>query len=411
MAEPTLMVRFKDGAKWPRKPAAYTSTGRVRKGAIWPGPIDKAGNKITVELAPDIPYYYEIRIEKDGSTRYQPAGRNHTDAEAHRLRMIEKKDVKVQAKNLGMTVIDPEESKTLRPTLKDTAELYIEDCRKRNVLEAMEQACLVTAEFLTLTHLTYTDEVTRDAILTFDDELRKLGREARTIRNKRQRLQSWFRFAGIDAKLFPGKPRIVKTIPTIYEPYQIKRLMAAADKHQHMACSLMLKLGLRDGEAQHSEWTDVLWTDRLFQVQSKPRFNWTVKDWEDRLIPIGDDLYAELEEWRARNPKDTLIIPTRHGNPNGKLLAMLKGLARKAGLGCGKCANCIKKVTGQIGCDDYYLHKFRATYITSLFRAGFDPVTIMRYAGHENLQTTMAYARPASGKSGVAAVSGISWEG
>jgi hypothetical protein len=136
----------------------------------WPRPIDEEGNKVAVELAPGLPYHYEIRIEKDGSTRYQPAGQNHTDAEARRLRMIEKKDVKTQAKNLGMTVIDPEESKTSRPTLKDTADLYIEDCRKRNVLEAMEQTRLVAAEFPALTRLTYADEVTRDAILTFDDE-------------------------------------------------------------------------------------------------------------------------------------------------------------------------------------------------------------------------------------------------
>src|ERR1035437_7888676 len=188
--------------------------------------------------------------------------------------------------------------------------------------------------------------------------------------------------------------------------------MAAADPYQHLAMSLMLKLGLRDGEAQHGEWTSIDWGSSTFHVQSKPQYDWWVKDYEDRIIPIGSDLLTELREWREAHPKDILIIPTRTGRPNGKLLLMLKRLARAAGLGCGKCKNCVEKATGEKGCDDYYLHKFRATFITMLFRSGrFDPPTIMRYAGHEDLATTMKYAQSVEAHEKVAAISGIAWEG
>lgn len=61
---------------------------------------------------------------------------------------------------------------------------------------------------------------------------------------------------------------------------------------------------------------------------------------------------------------------------------------------------------------NHYLHKFRATFITRLFRSGrFDPPTIMRYVGHEDLATTMKYAQSVEAQEKVAAISEIDWEG
>lgn len=403
------MLRFKIGSKWPRKVAFKGSTGRVRPGCWDDGTKDEAGNPVAHEV--EGPYYYEVRMQTVKGTEYIPAGPNGTDAEAFRIRLAAKKSSKEEAVVAGWIVVDPVEVKDKRIRLADTAAAYIDDCHKRNALEAEQQARLVTAEFMAAVKLKFVDEVTRDSILTFDQSLRDMGRARRTIKNKRQRLQSWLRFAGADSALFPPKVRVPKTLPTIYDQAQIKALMGAADAYQHMAISMLLKLGLRDGEGQHAEWSDIDWLDHTFHVQSKAKYEFTVKDFEDRRIPIGDDLMAEFKEWRAAHPKNALIIPTRSGRPNGKLLAMLKGLVRKAGIGCGVCANCTHGVTGQSGCDEFYLHKFRATWITSLFRAGFDPVTIMAWAGHEDLETTLRYARPAASPTGIAAVSNIKWEG
>ena len=409
MAEPTLMVRFKRDEKWTRARAAYGMKGNPKQGWIVSG-TDKDGNEISYEL--ESPYRYEIRVEGPSGTRYKPAGVHAIDAENMRREIAGKKAVKDAGKELGLIVVDPADLLPERVKLRATGDLYIEYERKKNALEAMEQGRIVIDEFLSITKLRYVDEVNLDSILSFDDALRKMGRKPRTIRNKRQRLHSWLRFSGVtDPKIFPPKPRTEKELPQIYQRRQIKALYSVADPYQHLAISLMLKLGLRDGEAQHAEWTDINWDDHTFHVQSKPRYNWTVKEYEDRLIPIGDDLYAELKEWREAHPKTILIIPTRSSRPNGKLLAMVKRLARKAKIECGKCSNCIKGVKGELGCSEYYLHRFRATYITSLFRRGVDPVTIMQYAGHADLETTLKYARPAAAENRIAAVSGIDWEG
>jgi integrase len=409
MSEPTLMVRFKRDGKWPRVKAAYGQRGNPKQGWILTG-IDKDGNEVHQELKD--PYRYEIRIEGPSGTRYKSAGVHAVDAENMRREMAGKKAVKDAGEELGLVVVDPADLLAKRVELRATGDDYIEYERKKNALEAMEQSRVVIDEFLSMTKLRYVDQVNRDSILNFDDALRKIGRKPRTIRNKRQRLHSWLRFAGVtDPEIFPPKPRAQKELPQIYQRQQIKALFSVSDPYQHLAISLMLKLGLRDGEAQHAEWTDINWDDHTLHVQCKPRYDWSVKDYEDRLIPIGDDLYAELKEWREAHPKTVLIIPTRSDRPNGKLLAIVKRLARKAKIECGKCSNCIKGVKGQLGCDEYYLHRFRATYITSLFRRGVDPVTIMQYAGHADLETTLRYARPAAAEDRIAAVSGIDWEG
>jgi integrase len=201
-------------------------------------------------------YTYDIRIE-DGTTSYKPAGRNATDAEGKRLQIAAKFEARAQSESVGLIVIDPVEAaepgkKRLR--LEDSFDDYIEDAFKRNALEAREQAMLVKAEFLNRVPITYADEVTRDRILDFDTGLRDQGRSSRTIANKRQRLQSMLRWAGVDAKIFPPKPKYDKKLPTIYTPEQLAGLFRSATPYEAMVSNLALKLGLRDQEVQFSEF-------------------------------------------------------------------------------------------------------------------------------------------------------------
>jgi hypothetical protein len=67
-----------------------------------------------------------------------------------------------------------------------------------------------------------------------------------------------------------------------------------------------------------------------------------------------------LKEWKDEHPKQNLIVPANLGCPNGKLLRMVKRLARRAGIECGWCPNCIAGVKGERGCDEIEVHKFGA---------------------------------------------------
>jgi integrase len=407
MPKATLMVRFKrpQDPKWIRKPAVYGSTGRVRTGfAEFKDPETR--KKLEVEIGEN--YTYDIRVENNGTT-YEPAGKNGADAEAKRLNAENRFKSKAESESLGFVVIDPTKEKKKRLRLEDTFDDYIEQEEKKGAAEAREQAVLVKAEFLRLVSIIHVDEATLDGILTYDAALRENGKSSRTIANKRQRLQSMLRFAGVDPSIFPPKPKYQKKLPTIYTPAQLAGLFKEATPYETISSHLALKLGLRDQEVQFGEFTDITWDESVYRVRSKPQYKFTVKDYEERDIPIPLDFLAQLNEWKESHPKQNLIVPTATGKPNKKLLRMVKRLARRAGIECGWCKNCILGRKGECGCSEFELHKFRRTCITTWLRNRIDPRTVMQYAGHSDLETTLRYLRPAAAQERIAEVSEIKW--
>jgi integrase len=108
-------------------------------------------------------------------------------------------------------------------------------------------------------------------ILTYDAASRESGRSSRTIANKRQRLQSMLRFAGVDPAIFSPKPKYQKKLPTIYTPAQLAGLFKEATPYETISSHLALKLGLRDQEVQYGEFTDITWDESVFRVRSKPQ--------------------------------------------------------------------------------------------------------------------------------------------
>jgi integrase len=402
----TLMVRFNSPGKkhFDRKPAAYGRSGRVQPG--WAEYKDSKTKKL-VRLEVGV-CTYDIRVEDKGTT-YIPAGKNGMEAEAKRIQMVAKATGREGAERAGLTVTDPEAEATKRIDLREQFDEYIEDAQKRDALEAMGKAVLVANEFLAAVKVKFLDEVARNTILEFDGSLRTAGRSKRTIANKRQRLQSMLRWAGIDPIVFPPKPKYDKKLPTIYSPTELASMFAIAIPYQRMVCNLALKLGLRDQEIRFAEFTDISWDESVYRVRSKPKFGFTVKDYEERDIPIPLDFLEELKEWKDTHPKQNLIVPTSTGRPNGKLLKMVKRLARRAGIECGWCPNCIAKLNDERGCDEIELHKFRRTCIATWLRNRIDPRTVMEYAGHADMETTLRYARPAAASERIAEVSEIKW--
>jgi len=85
---------------------------------------------------------------------------------------------------------------------------------------------------------------------------------------------------------------------------------------------------------------------------------------------------------------------------------MVKSLARRAGLNCGRCAGCHSNLRQ---CGEFTFHKFRRTYITTLLRNGIDLRTVQAYAGHKDSASTMRYLRPASAQEAQDKLNAIQW--
>lgn len=391
-----VTLRVKIEGKWRRYAAAYGRNGRIRPGYA------QLGDR-QVEFADPA---YEIRLYENRQTKYIPVGRNASDAEARRKAeelTPSKTRAKSMAQDAGLRVNEVSD----RKTLVRSASEYIHDAQQRGALEAAEQARLVSSEFLKLVAgKTYVDQLTREDIFRFHAALRGRGCQERTVANKHQRLSSWLRFSGVDTSILPAAPRYEKALPTIYDRDQISTLLAEASPYMRVAILLGLKCGLRDQELMHVEFQDIDRREKTLRVRGKPQWHFRVKTHEQRDVPVPADVLKEIEQWKARRSGQTLILGTRPGNPNTKLLQMLKSLARRAKLNCGRCRGCHSK---RRECGEYTLHRFRRTYITTLLRNGLDLRTVQAYAGHKDIASTMRYLRPASAKETQKKLNAIAW--
>ena len=389
----SVIVRFKTPrGEWKRAAAVRGANGRLRPGyALIDGKPQQVGE-----------HYYQVRYTENRQPKFTPAIQRASDADAQRDRIEKQATAKVVAEDAGLKLAAEE----TRKTLAGTAASYIKDAENRGASEAAAQARNVTDEFMRVVKKTFVDEITREDVFAFHRALRKRGCQDRTVANKHSRAASWLHFAGVAKDILPPKPRYEEQLPTIYDRDQISTLLANADAAKRMMIDLALKLGLRDGELRHAEFGDIDWTEKTFRVRGKLKFGFKVKTWEQRDVPIPEDLLVELKQWKSQHPGSSLILGTKAGHPDSKMLRSLKTLARNSGLNCGRCERCKSK---NRECQEYTLHRFRRTYITTLLRNGIDLRTVQAYAGHKDITSTMRYLRPASAKEALAKLNAIDW--
>jgi integrase len=388
----TLMVRYKAADGWKRAQAARGANGRIKPGYAL---IDGEAVKVSG-------FQYQVRYYVKRDVKFASAGTDANQAETLRRRIEHQASVKAEAVKAGVKVQDDE----VRKTLAGSSAEYIKDAEQRNANEAAAQARNVTEEFIKLTRKTYLDEITRNDVLRFHAALRKRGCEDRTVSNKHARLKSWLIFAGIDRTILPPAPKYEEKLPTIYTSDEISSITGAADSYMNLAIGLALKCGLRDQEITFLEWADIDEAAQVVQVRGKDKYRFKVKDSEQREVPIPDDLLTDLKAWKEKQGSKGLVLPTKSGRPNDKLLRTLKRLAKSAKLNCGRCDGCKGPARE---CQDWTLHKFRRTYATTLLRSGFDLRTVQSYMGHADLASTMRYLRPAASSEMQAKLNTVKW--
>jgi integrase len=175
---------------------------------------------------------------------------------------------------------------------------------------------------------------------------------------------------------------------------------------QHVVTfSLALQCGLREQELMYLQWPDVNLASRTLLVRSKPEWGFSIKDKEERALPIPDGLLGLLKTYKEENGDKLFITGTSGNKPNQKLLRTLKRLVKSARLNCGACKPCCERNE----CDTWFLHKFRSTYATTLLRNGVDVRSVQKLMGHSDLESTMRYLRPAEDSQLQSRINAITW--
>lgn len=389
----TLVLLCKTPQGWRRYPAGTAKNGRVKPGAAL------VGGKEQVFTA----FRYQLRVYEGARMVYRDAGDNAAEAQNARERQMRLMAAKEAASAAGVKI----EETTGRKNLQRELIRFVAAARDRGSESAAGVYQQVGEEFLCACGKTFADEVSIDDVLQYQSALRKNKASQRTIHNKHAAVKAFLRYCGVDVKaVAPGRPKFEKTLPEIYTPAELKALFASVkDDRLNLIFDLLLKTGLREQEGMYLCWPDLDLSAGMLRVRSKSEFGFKVKDCEERDIVIPASLLQRLKAYRAKHPKERLVTGTATGKPNTKLLRTLKRLAKSAGLNCGHCASCAAR--GE--CERWFLHKFRATYITTLLRGGMDLRTVMTQSGHSDLDSVMRYLRPAEGAAVKAKVNSIRW--
>jgi integrase len=252
----------------------------------------------------------------------------------------------------------------------------------------------------------FADQLTEALILRWYAALRTKKNSNRTIYNKHISVFGFLKWCGIDTKKLATKaPSFTEKAVEVYKADELKKFFASlTDLYHRIVFEVLLKSGLRMQEAMFLEWHQIDFKNRTITVQERSEEGFDVKDREERVLPIPSSLVKHLKAWKLEHG-GKLVLGTINDTPNWKWLPLLKRLVKNAGLNCGHCVGCRE----QGECQRWFLHKFRATYTTSLLRAGIDVRTTMRYTGHSDLATVMRYLSPAELPDTQKKVNAIAW--
>jgi integrase/recombinase XerD len=191
-------------------------------------------------------------------------------------------------------------------------------------------------------------------------------------------------------------PTYEKKKVVAYDPENMERALRFADVDEADVIEFFLGVGFRNGEGTHVEWHDIDLQNKEVHIYSKQeRFDWRVKDSEQRIIGISDRLAERLTARHKRYPGDGLVFPNSKGKPNTHLLRIFKRVALRAGLNCGQCMGTYERKRVSCSthpvCHRWIIHTLRKTWATYQARIGTPLPTIQADLGHSSVATTQNY--------------------
>ena len=228
----------------------------------------------------------------------------------------------------------------------------------------------------------YVKDIERSDLLKFSAFLRdEKELHPRTCWNKFSNVMSFLKAQGVRGLVNKNDwPRFVEEEPEVYEKEELETLFAACDTEESLWFEFFLMTGMREQEVMHCSWDDINLTRGTVTVRYKPEYGFSPKNYREREIPIPAKLVERLRALKALKGDKTrgLVFPTAGGNPKQNFLDDLKACAERA----------------RLDKENFFLHKFRATFATWHLWNGVDLRTVQQWLGHSDMESTMRYLKP-----------------
>lgn len=359
----TKRVRTRDGTSR-FCPVVLSVNGRVKPDCVL---VD--GRE---ERHPEGRYY--IDWHEGGHRRRRAVGKDASTAAAARHRQ----EQLLAAVAAGIKVVAEPGSGTL---LTDAVNSYLNDVQlsKKSKTHAAYRVAL--DYFLESCRKPRLEDVERRDLLEFSAFLRDRKKLApRTVASKFENVLSFLKSRGIRGLVTKGDwPRYTEDEPEIYEREDLDRFFEACDAEERLWFEFFLMTGMREQEVTHATWSDLNLARCTVTVRYKPEYGFSPKTYKGREIPIPNKLVASLKKRKEKAGSCPLLFPTSSGRPKLNFLDCCKAIAQRA----------------KLNPEDFWLHKFRATFGTWALRAGVDLRTVQDWMGHKDLESTMRYLKPA----------------
>jgi integrase/recombinase XerD len=326
------------------------------------------------ERHPEGAYYLEWR---EGGKRVRlSVGKDAADANARRLR----KEAELNAVNNGVAVVSENGNNGNRSFAAAVTE-YLEETKLTKKAKTHAAYSTALAYFQESCHKLFLHEIERRDLLKFSAFLRDEKEQSpRSVYNKFENVMTFLKAQGIRGLV--GKndwPRYTEEEPEIYEQEELHKLFAACDADERLWFEFFLMTGMREQEVMYTYWSDVNFAHATVRVSHKLDRGWTPKAYKEREIPIPAKLAERLKARKAKADKKCgLVFPTAGCNPKLDFLDCLKAVAERA----------------KLNKEDFWLHKFRATFATRCLWAGVDLRTVQQWLGHSDMESTMRYLKP-----------------
>jgi integrase/recombinase XerD len=359
----TKRVQTPDGMR-------YCAVVLSANGRIKPDYVHVNGHE---ERHPEGAYYLEWR---EGAKRVRlSVGKDAQDAAARRLR----KEAELNAINNGVSVLP--ENGDGRRSLAATVADYLEEVKlgkKSKTLAAYRTALGYFTESCRKMNL---EEIDRKDLLKFSAFLRdEKNQSPRSVYNKFENVMTFLKAQGIRGLVDKNDwPRFVEEEPEVYEREELDKLFKVCNVEERLWYEFFLMTGMREQEVMHCGWPDVNLARSTVTVRYKPEYGFSPKNYREREIPIPAKLVKKLKAWKAKSDKTCgLVFPTAGCKPKLDFLDCLKAAAERA----------------ELDKDNFWLHKFRATFATWSLWAGVDLRTVQQWLGHSDMESTIRYLKP-----------------
>jgi integrase len=316
---------------------------------------------------------YYIEWHDNGKRIRLSVGKDAADASAMRLRK------ETELNNGDATV--PENGANGHRSVAASVADYLEETTLTKKPKTLAAYTTALSYFTESCHKLNLEDIDRKDLLKFSAFLRDEKEQApRSVYNKFENLMCFLKAQGIRG--LAGKndwPRYTEEEPEMYETEELGKLFAASDPEERLWYEFFLMTGEREQEVMFTYWSDVNFVASTVRVSHKPDAGWTPKAYKEREIPIPSKLTKSLKAWKAKSAKTcALVFPTAGCKPKLDFLDCLKAVAERA----------------KLDSDNFWLHKFRATFATRCLWAGVDLRTVQQWLGHSDIESTMRYLKP-----------------